>query len=463
MRAQSLFASLLLSSAVVQAGTIVPAEVTLTPVITGVTRPIAMRDAGNGRFYVVQQNGVIRIADNLVLQPTPLLTLGNATTQCQMAPAASTVTLGFTNPSGLGDERGLLGFDLHPDYASNGYVFVSFSDARGDTAVVRYTVSGGVATPASCRIVLRIDQDFSNHNGGDIHFGPDGYLYVGMGDGGSANDPCNRAQTLDPANLPASDGVSGCAADTNFVNLGDGNAQSRALLGKFLRLDVNNTTPAGANELCADYSDGSAGYAIPTAPGDANPFAGTNGGAGICDESWSYGWRNPWRWSFDRSTGDLLVGDVGQGSREEVDLEPAADPGAGNYGWRGCEGNIAANGGSCAGTEPPILVYSHTSSRCSIAGGYRYRGDFSAMGGVYFYGDSCTGEIFAAAESMGTWSNELWQDASSQPSSYSLVSFAEDRAGRIYAIDHAAAITDAGRILEIRTPIQVLFANGFED
>lgn len=441
----------------------IPPEVVLTPVITGVTRPIAMRDAGNGRFYVVQQNGVIRVVENYVVQPTPLLTLNNASTLCQMAPSASTVTLGFTTPGSLGDERGLLGFDLHPDFANNGFVFVSFSDARGDTAVVRYTVTGGtVANTASCRIVLRIDQDFSNHNGGDIHFGPDGFLYVGMGDGGSANDPCNRAQTLNPANLAANDGISGCPVDTNFTGTGDGNAQSRALLGKFLRLDVDNTTAAGANELCADYSDGSAGYAIPTPPGDANPFAGSNGGAGICDEVWSYGWRNPWRWSFDRATGDLVVGDVGQGSREEVDLEPANDPGAGNYGWKGCEGNLAVNGGSCAGTLPPILWYAHNSGRCSIAGGYRYRGDFAVMDGTYFYGDSCTGEIFTATESMGVWTSELWADASSQPSSYSLVSFAEDGQGRLYAIDHAAAITDAGRILEIRTPVQVLFADSFE-
>lgn len=444
----------------------VPPEVTLTPVITGVTRPVAMRDAGGGRFYVVQQNGVIVVVDNLVVQPTPLLTLNNASTLCQMAPSASTVTLGFTNPGSLGDERGLLGFDLHPDFANNGFVFVSFSDARGDTAIVRYTVTGGtVADTASCRVVLRIDQDYSNHNGGDIHFGPDGFLYIGMGDGGSANDPCNRAQTLNPSDLATTDSNnSGCPVDSNFTSTGNGNAQSRALLGKFLRIDVNNTTPAGANELCADYSDGSAGYAIPTPVGDANPYAGPNGGAGICDEIWSYGWRNPWRWSFDRITGDLLVGDVGQNVREEVDVEIATSAGGGNYGWKGCEGFIAANGGTCVGTLPPILDYAHAAGRCSIAGGYRYRGDFAPMNGVYFYGDSCTGEIFSATQDGGgTWASDgVWQDASSQPSSYSLVAFAEDRQGRLYAIDHAAAIASAGRILEIRTPIQILFRDGFE-
>lgn len=454
----------------------VPPEVTLVPVITGITRPVAMRDAGNGRFYVVQQNGVIRVVENLVVQPTPMLTLNNASTLCQMVPSVSAVTLGFTTPGSLGDERGLLGFDLHPDFANNGFVFVSFSDARGDTAIVRYTASNGtVADPASCRVVLRIDQDFANHNGGDIHFGLDGFLYIGQGDGGSANDPCNRGVTLTPASLVNTGSGSGndCAADTSFLdidgaggtmNAGDGNAQSRALLGKFLRIDVNSTTPAGANELCADYSDGSAGYAIPTTPGDANPYAGTNGGAGICDEIWSYGWRNPWRWSFDRITGDLIVGDVGQGLREEVDIEVAASAGAGNYGWKYCEGNLDANGGFCAGSLPPIVVYAHSAGRCSIAGGYRYRGDFAAMSGVYFYGDSCTGEIFTATEGGGgSWTSDgVWQDASSQPSSYSLVSFAEDRAGRLYAIDHAAAIANAGRILEVRTPTQVLFANGFE-
>ena len=439
----------------------IPPEVTLVPFITGVTRPVAMRDGGNGRYYVVQQDGIIRVFENGALLPTPLLTLNATSTTCQMAPAASTVALGFTTPGSLGDERGLLGFELHPDFANNGLVFVHFSDARGDTAIVRYTVNGGtVADPNSCRIVIRVDQDSSNHNGGDLHFGPDGFLYIGLGDGGGSNDLCNRAQTLNPANLVNAGGT--CTPDANFASTGDGNPDARALLGKFLRIDVDNTTPAGANELCAAYTDGSAGYAIPMPIGDVNPYAGNAGGAGICDETWSYGWRNPWRWSFDRTTGDLVVGDVGQGSWEEVDVEAAASPGAGNYGWRGCEGTTPVNGGSCAGTVAPVLTYSHASGRCSIAGGYRYRGDFAPLDGRYFYGDSCTGEIFVGTE--GTpWTTELWLDAASQPGSYSLVSFAEDNTGRVFAIDHGQAAAGAGRVLLVSTPPAVLFGDGFED
>ena len=443
-------------------------QVQLVEFITGVTRPVAMRDAGNDRYFVVQQNGVIQVYQGTAFQST-LLTLGNASTDCLMAPLATRVTLGFTTPGSLGDERGLLGFDLHPDFANNGFVYVSFSDGRADTAIVRYTVSGGTTLDTtSCRVVFRADQDSSNHNGGDIHFGPDGFLYIGMGDGGGSNDQCLRAQTLIPGNLVNSGGA--CPVDSNFLdvdgaggvaNAGGGNADSRALLGKFLRIDVNSTTPAGANELCADYSDGSAGYAIPASPGDANPYAGNAGVAGACDEVWSYGWRNPWRWSFDRSTGDLVVGDVGQNATEEVDLELAAAAGGGNYGWRGCEGNGAVNGGTCAGTLPPVLTYGHSAGRCSIAGGYRYRGDYTPIDGNYFYGDSCTGEIFVGTQGA-PWTSVLWMDASSQPGSYSLVSFAEGRTGRLFAIDHGAAIAAAGRILEIRTPVVVLFADSFE-
>src|SRR5690606_10378188 len=234
---------------------------------------------------------------------------------------------------------------------------VHYTSSAGDATVVRYTVSAAnanVADPASATVIVRIDQDTAFHKGGDLQFGADGYLYVSLGDGAGGNsyDGCNRAQTLGPAGLAANDGNhADCPADAAFTGSG-GNPDSRALLGKILRIDVAASTAAGANESCGSNIDGSANYAIP--PG--NPFAGDDGN---CDETWAYGLRNPYRIGIDRANGDLYIGDVGEGAMEEIDLA-ASGIGGLNFGWDRCEGTQPTPGnGSCSGYVAPILAYTH--------------------------------------------------------------------------------------------------------
>ena len=316
----SLLILLAVSAHLAHAGSIVPADFELQQVISDgelTGSPLAARHAGDGsgRLFIVEQSGAIRIWDGNTVLTTPFLNLGS----------------GGENVTAASGERGLLGLDFHPDFASNGRFYVNYTAANtspfatGTTVIAEFQLSGdvNVADPASERIIMTVTQDFSNHNGGDIHFGPDGYLYIGMGDGGSGNDPCNRAQTLDPASLVT-------AGQLQQRRLND----SLALLGKMLRIDVDNTTPAGSNQLCAANADGSAEYAIPA----DNPFLG-NDPDNACDEVWAYGLRNPFRFSFDRFTGDMLIGDVGQGLWEEVDFEPFDTMGGLNYGWNECEGN----------------------------------------------------------------------------------------------------------------------------
>lgn len=420
-----------------------PADLALTPVITTVIgQPIAVRNAADGsnRLFVVGRYGQvwIRTAAGTMLS-TPFLNIGAS---------------GTAPPSGFGvaNEGGLLGLAFHPNYESNRQFYISYTDANGDTQVVRYLAQAGnpnLADTASAQIVLRVDQDNSYHVGGDLHFGPNGYLYIARGDGSIT--PCNRAQTLRPAQLPAFDNAAPeCPADAAFTNAG-GNPNSRALQGKLLRIDVNATTPAGANELCASNANGSANYAIP--PG--NPYAGSAGTAGNCDEIWAYGLRNPFRFSFDRATGDLYIGDVGESTIEEVDYEPAGSPGGRNYGWSPCEGTI----GNCAGTTPPILTYTHVANAgpcASITGGFRYRGAIAGMDGLYFYSDYCSGRIQYATFNGSTWSSQLWQNGTDLMHT----SFGEDEAGELYLAE-----INNDRILKFTSasaPTSLIFANGFE-
>ena len=328
---------------------------------------------GSGRLYAVGQGGVISVV--------------SATGSVQAAPF-----LDIVDRVASGGERGLLGLAFHPDYESNGRFFVNYTDVDGDTVVseiARSDAGPGLAAadPGSERILLTIDQPFANHNGGMIAFGPDGYLYVGMGDGGGGGDPLGAGQALS------------------------------TLLGKMLRIDVDTGEP----------------YGIPA----DNPFVdGT-----ALPEIWSFGWRNPWRFSFDRQTGALFIGDVGQGAREEIHVEPAAVGGR-NYGWNIMEGDICFRAETCdtSGLTLPVAVNDRSNDECAITGGYVYRGaNFPELNGAYVFSDYCSGTLWAldaaAALATGQASTLVLGDAGFGPTS-----FGEDEAGELYAVNLAGEI-----------------------
>jgi glucose/arabinose dehydrogenase len=339
-------------------GTAAAAE--LQPLLSGLANPLYVTDArdGSGRIFVVEQGGTIK----------------------GLAPEASapTVFLDIADRVLAGGEQGLLGLAFHPQYAANGRLFVDYTrKPDGATVVAEYQRSAdpNVALRSE-RILLTIDQPFPNHNGGMIEFGPDGYLYIGMGDGGSGDDPGNRAQNVDE------------------------------LLGKILRIDVD-TRASGLP------------YGIPA----DNPFAGTMAGRG---EIYAIGLRNPYRFSFDRATGQLIVGDVGQDHWEEIDH---VTRGA-NLGWRVFEGD------HCTGLDPlcgisgftgPIAEYGHTGGRCAVTGGYVYRGNRGTLpAGTYVFADFCTGEILALNGEALTLLIA---------SNLSISSFGEDQDGELYVVN----------------------------
>ncbi|MEN1727145.1 MAG: PQQ-dependent sugar dehydrogenase [Pseudomonadota bacterium] len=391
----------------------VPSDVTLEDAFGGANfnGPVAVRHAGDGsgRKFVVELDGIIRVvdaSDNVLA--TPFL---NATS--------------ITNASG---ERGLLGLAFHPNYAINGLLYVNYTDTEpsngiptGDTVIAEFQVSAGnpnVVDFSSRRQIIVIPQDFSNHNGGDIHFGPDGYLYIGMGDGGSGNDPCQRGQGLDSTAAPP--GGIGCESGS-----------AAWLLGKMLRLDVDNTTPAGSNNLCAANGDGSAPYAIPA----DNPFVGQSD---RCGETWSYGLRNPFRFSFDRGNGDLWIGDVGQSTWEEISLLPAGSPAGADFGWKICEGTFQRGSTetpcSLANSILPVIEYANfgnpdvAGQGCSVAGGFRYRGPVKSLQGTYIYSDFCQGVIlFAREQGPGNWVSKNFGSTFSN-----VYGFGEDEEGNLY-------------------------------
>ncbi len=291
----------------------------------------------------------------------------------------STPFLDLTDRVSYGGERGLLSVAFHPSYPSNGYLYVDYTDTAGDTRVERYHVSAdpNVANRASAKLILSVDQPYANHNGGLVVFGLDGKLYVGLGDGGSGGDP-------------------------------RGNGQNRGtLLGKLLRIDVDAGDP----------------YAVPS----DNPLVGVSGARG---EIWAYGLRNPWRFAFDRTGGSLYVADVGQSSREEVDVVPATAGGL-NYGWNIMEGDRCYGASSCnqTGLTLPVLAYGH-SEGCSITGGYVYRGQqIPALQGVYFYSDYCSGWLKSFRFDGAVRDQRDWGLGFG-----SVLSFGEDSAGELYIL-----------------------------
>jgi len=341
-------------------------NLTLKPVASGFAKPLYLTHAHDQRLFVVQQAGQIMIIEGGVTRPTPFLDIK-------------------TRVGSNGNEQGLLSVAFHPNYQKNGLFYVNYTNLEGSTTIARYHVSAdpNVADEISEQILLTIPQPYSNHNGGHILFGPDGYLYIGMGDGGAANDPHNNGQSLN------------------------------TLLGKILRLDVDTGSP----------------YGVP----QDNPFITT---AAARPEIWSFGWRNPWRMAFDAATGDLYVADVGQNQYEEVDVELAGSGGGQNYGWRLMEASHCFNPTSC---DPatlkvvmPIAEYPH-SQGCSVTGGYVYHGtQFPQLNGVYIYGDYCTGTLWGLRhEADGSWSQ-----AELLASGKIISSFGLDAAGELYLIDH---------------------------
>ncbi|MDZ4813320.1 MAG: PQQ-dependent sugar dehydrogenase [Pseudomonadota bacterium] len=425
---------------------IAPPDLTLQTVVMGLSEPLSIRNAGDGsnRLFIAGRRG--RISVLLPGASAPLVTPFLNLPQCGATPVPHCVRTDY--------ENGLLGLAFHPQYAANGYVYINYNDLNDDTVIARLQVSAGDTNQldvTTITTVLRIDLGYRFHRGGDLAFGPDGYLYIPMGDGSDQGDPCRRGQTLTPAQLMSNDSRSGdCPSDSNFTGI-DANPDSRALLSKVIRIDVDQVTAAGENELCADNSDGSALYAIPA----SNPHAGGNGVAGACDETLSHGWRNPFRFSIDRVTGEMFLGDVGWSAQEEISLDRIDAIGTRDYGWSNCEGTNPIHG-TCATSVAPIFSYArNTGHGSSVTGGYVYRGAISALQGVYIFGDFTSGRVFfllRPTPPATTWNFSLWQDTPAL-----IAGFGEDENGELYLVDFQ------GKVLRFHSSqVEVPFANSFE-
>ena len=343
-------------------------------IASGFIRPVQVTHAGDGtpRLFVVEQTGAIKIVQDGRVLAIPFLDIPGLITCC--------------------GERGLLGLAFHPNYESNGFLYVNYTRrSDGATVIARYSVSSDPnrVNPNSASTLLTVAQPFANHNGGQLLFGPDGYLYIGVGDGGNAGDPQDNGQNKD------------------------------TLLGAMLRIDVDGGEP----------------YANPP----DNPYVGAVG----ADEIWAIGLRNPWRFSFDRATGDLYIGDVGQGDWEEISYQAAGTPGGLNFGWRCREGaHTYTSSSPCndpaylAGLTDPIAEYSHTEGR-SVTGGFVYRGTrYPALVGRYFFADFVEGKIWSMMKTStnpDTWSPpELELDTG-----LNISTFGEDEDGELYVVGYA--------------------------
>ncbi|MFA6956967.1 MAG: PQQ-dependent sugar dehydrogenase [Thermoanaerobaculia bacterium] len=340
----------------------------LTRIAGGLTSPVAITTAPGdpGRLFVTEQTGRVRIIRNGALLASPFLDIADRISCC--------------------GERGLLSVAFHPAYQANGYFFVNYTGRDGSTSVSRFKVSASDpdrADASSEVVILTLAQPFANHNGGQLQFGPDGYLYIGTGDGGSGGDPQNHAQN------------------------------PRDLLGKMLRIDI----------------DSGFFYHVPP----TNPVLD-----GERSEIWAIGLRNPWRFSFDMATGDLYIADVGQSLWEEIDYQPASSAGGENYGWNLMEAShcykpaTLCDDGSLV---KPILEYSH-SEGCSVTGGYVHRGRSGRLYGSYLYGDFCSGFIRRAKrDAAGSWSS-----TTILVTGFLISSFGQDASGEVYVADYGGTI-----------------------
>lgn len=398
-----------------------PAGVVLTEVATDVGQPVSLSEPadGSGRLFVVDRRGKVRIIRDGRLLAAPYLSLAVPTDS----------------------EQGLLGLAFATDFATSGVFYLTFSapltepklGTLPDLVLARFVASNPAADvfQGQRTDVLRLPDLYANHNGGDIHFGPDGYLYMGTGDGGSGDDPNEFAQNLWKKTV---------------------GGKSYYLLGKMLRLDVGGTSIASA-ETCGAAVGSTLQYRIPA----DNPFVGSTN---TCNEIDHYGLRNPWRFSFDRTTNRLYIGDVGQGAWEEVDRVAASARGL-DFGWDCKEGHADHEPANCApGTSftAPVFDYSHNDG-CSITGGHVYRGPDASLDGVYFYGDYCASHLFYAEPDSGHWHAgtpgvsgtplDTGLDLGSGP-----VGFGEDLDGRLYALTYGGAVW--------RIDSDALFANGFD-
>jgi glucose/arabinose dehydrogenase len=366
-------AALLLMATVPPAvGAPTDARITLALRASGLSNPVFVTSArdGTGRLFVVEQTGRIKIYVNGAVLATPFLSI------------AGSVSNGY--------EQGLLGLAFHPSYKTNRKLYIDYTDVNGDTVIREYTASstnGNVVAMSTARTILKVDQPYENHNGGMLAFGPDGYLYIGLGDGGGSGDPGNRAQNRE------------------------------SLLGKILRIDVNGTTSTTA-------------YRNPS----TNPYVGVAGR----NEIWQIGLRNPWRFSFDRANGNLWIGDVGQAAWEEIDRAVRTSAGAGrgiNWGWHTLEGfhcYSPPSGCDKTGKSWPLGEYDHGGGRCAVTGGYVYRGTLiPALVGGYVFADFCSGQIW------------VYNSTATMPAAKTLLldtsltisSFGENAAGELYVLD----------------------------
>ncbi|MGI8951782.1 MAG: PQQ-dependent sugar dehydrogenase [Chitinophagaceae bacterium] len=338
---------------------------------TGYTSPVDIENCGDSRLFIVEQAGKIFITDSTGAKIIrPFLDISNRV---------------YSN----GNEQGLLGLAFDPNYSTNGYFYINYINKNQNTTIARFKVSTdpNVADRGSETILFHVTQPFANHNGGCLKFGPDGYLYIGLGDGGSGGDPNNNAQ----------------------------NPMSR--LGKMLRIDVHHGNP----------------YAIPP----TNPFVDS---VGYKKEIWALGMRNPWRFSFDSQTGDLWIGDVGQDAWEEIDYQKANDAGGENYGWRCYEGNHPYNLDSCKSKLNytfPIYNYQHKNGDCAVMGGFVYRGKlYPNMVGKYFYCDYCSGRFKMIYNDGTNWVNKVLLNTDD----YSFVSFGVDHNNELYVVNKSTGI-----------------------